>query len=733
MMRYCSVLACVAIIGLSTVAVATAPAASDDERSSSARSWNVTGPYGGSVRSLRIAPDDPQKIFVGTSDGQIYRSRDGGRSWARAIPGFNRPGLVLDKVIIDPGDPNVMYAAVWSTDRNKAGGVFKSKDGGDTWHELSEMKDESVRAIALDPNDSKILVAGSLKAVFRTTDAGDSWERISPKGHADLLNFHSIAIDPRDTNVIFAGTTHLPWKTTDGGKTWFSIKEGILDDSDIFSIAIMEDNPERVFASACSGIYFTEDAGTKWSKVQGIPFSSRRTHVIYPHPTRSEVVFAGTTQGLWRSLDTGKTWQLMTTKTLVVNAIDIHPDDPDRVLLGTEEHGVLISRDLGKSFVESNAGYIHRHILTVLPDMAQADRVYATVFHDGIAGGFFISNDGGRTWRQSIRGLGGRDVFALLQQPDNPSVLIAGTNYGVYRSKDRGETWAFVGKPAKKVAPKKGTGDDPPARSPRPTRRTRASLQAPTTYQLVSVVKTAAKKKPAPAKGKKTAKKPVGPKLVTLEEQVNGFASYVDAAGGKWIIAATNRGIYRSQDLDKGWELIPTPGLLAPFTCLSIGPADPDRTIYLGTMKGLAYSRDFGATWERVHRGPDEFPVKSIAQDPRDAQVVYVGSRGYFYKSEDGARSWKKRGGGLPAGDITIVAVDPVNSDTVYAGDYLGGGIYRSTNRGEDWERLDAGLPSARVWTLAADPFEAGRVYAGSYSGGVYVMKGAPVAATLTE
>ena len=493
----------------------------------------------------------------------------------------------------------------------------------------------------------------------------------------------------------------------------------------------MDDNPERVFASACSGIYASDNAGGLWTKVQGIPFSSRRTHIIYPHPSRPEVVFAGTTQGLWRSMDSGKTWQLMTTKTLVVNAIDIHPDDPDRVLLGTDEHGVLISRDLGKSFVESNAGYIHRHILTVLPDLAQADRVYATVFHDGVAGGFFVSTDGGRSWRQSIRGLGGRDIFALLQQPENPSVLIAGTSYGVYRSKDRGESWAFVGKPAKKVAPKKDPGDDPPRRAPRSTRRTRASLNSPTTYQLVSIAKTAAKK-PAAAKGKKAPKKPAGPKLVTLEEQVNGFASYVDANGAKWILAATNRGVYRSQDLDKGWEALATPGLVAPFTSISTGLTDPDRTIYLGTMKGLAYSRDFGTTWERVHRGPDEFPVKSIAQDPRDGQVVYVGSRGYFYKSEDAGRSWKKRGGGLPAGDITIVAVDPVNPDTVYAGDYLGGGIYRSTNRGEDWERLDAGLPSARVWTLAADPFDAGRIYAGSYSGGVYVMKGTSVAATLT-
>lgn len=730
----CTVLVCsTAFCGVAALAAGT------DAGSVSNRSWSVTGPFGGSARSLVIAPDDPQKIYVGTSDGQLYRSRDGGKSWSRAVPGFSLPGLVLDNLVIDPGDPQVIYAAVWSADLSRDGGVYKSLDGGDSWRELPDMDKESVRSLALDPNDSKILVAGTLTGVFRTRDAGESWDRISPKGHADIINVESIAIDPRNSDVIFAGTTHLPWKTTDGGRNWSSVKDGILDDSDIFSIAIMQDNPDQMFASACSGIYRSETAGTLWAKVQGIPFSSRRTHIIYPHPSRPDVVFAGTTQGLWRSMDAGKSWQLMTTKTLVVNAIDIHPDDPDRVMLGTDEHGVLISRDLGQSFVESNAGFIHRHVLAVLPDMSQPDRVYSTVFHDGVAGGFFISNDGGRTWRQSIKGLGGRDVFTLFQDSDNPAVLLAGTNYGVYRSRDRGESWSFVGKPAKAAPAKKGARDPGDAR---PARRGRAAVERPGSYRLVVAAATrgaapkAADKRGAskkPARKKPVAKKPAGPKLVTLEEQVNSFTRFTDAAGVRWYVAATNRGLFRSVDPDKGWEALATPGLLAPFTCVSTLSTDPDRTLYLGTMKGLAYSRDFGVTWERVHRGPDEHPIKSIVQDPRDAQIVYVGSRGYFYKSEDGARSWRKRGGGLPAGDITVVAIDALDPDTIYAGDYLGGGIYRSTNRGEDWERLDAGLPSARVWTLAADPFDSGRLYAGSYSGGVYVFRGATTAATLTK
>jgi len=447
------------------------------------RRWEVTGPFGGSVRSLVIAPDDPSRVYVGTSDGQVFRSRDNGHSWARTIPGFNRPGLVCDNLLIDPGDPQVMYLGVWSVDDKLSGGMYKSVDGGDSWKELDDMHGESVRALTIDANDSNLLVAGTLSGVFRTKDGGKSWSRISPADHTDLINVESVAIDPRDSAIIFAGTTHLPWKTIDGGANWTSIKDGMLDDSDVFSIAILPDNPDRVFASACSGIYKSENAGLLWSKVQGIPFSSRRTHIIFPHPTKPDVVFAGTTQGLWRTIDAGKSWQLLTTKTLDVNAVDVHPNDPDTVLLGTDEHGVLISRDLGVSFVESNEGFIHRHVLSLAPDLTIANRVYATVFHDGVAGGLFISGDGGKTWRQSIKGLGGRDVFALYQDPDVPDTIYAGTNYGVYRSKNRGDFWEYVGKPAKKT---------PPAKPPR-RRGARAALDHVEHYDVVRAV---AKSKP---------------------------------------------------------------------------------------------------------------------------------------------------------------------------------------------------------------------------------------------
>jgi hypothetical protein len=114
----------------------------------------------------------------------------------------------------------------------------------------------------------------------------------------------------------------------------------MIDDSDIFAIHIDEVDPDVVLMSACSGIYRSTNASKQWAKIQGIPSTSRRTHVIYQHPTRANVLFAGTTEGLWRSADGGKpeTWGRVTPLRLVINAVAVHPDHPDH-LSGRGDYG----------------------------------------------------------------------------------------------------------------------------------------------------------------------------------------------------------------------------------------------------------------------------------------------------------------------------------------------------------------------------------------------------------
>ena len=242
--------------------------------------------------------------------------------------------------------------------------------------------------------------------VYYTTDRGKTWKRITPTNDPELKGFHSVAIDPRDANVIYVGTHHLPWKTTDAGKTWkraASKERGMINDSDIFAIHIDQSNPDTVLMSACSGIYRSRDASETWTKLQGIPYTSRRTHVIYQHPTRPQVIFAGTTEGLWVSTDGGKpdSWRRMTSQRTVINAVAVHPDRPERVLLGVDDVGIMVSVDSGESYEASNAGFINRQVRAVVADKAERGRVYAGVIFDRANGGLFVSEDGGGAWRQS--------------------------------------------------------------------------------------------------------------------------------------------------------------------------------------------------------------------------------------------------------------------------------------------------------------------------------------------
>ena len=94
--------------------------------------WLMTGPMGGDVRSLVIDPQDPQRLYISTLDGQIYTSTDGGQRWAR-LAGFNYPGLYIDHLIVDPRDSKTIYVAAHR--HKEPGGFFKSTDGGATWRE----------------------------------------------------------------------------------------------------------------------------------------------------------------------------------------------------------------------------------------------------------------------------------------------------------------------------------------------------------------------------------------------------------------------------------------------------------------------------------------------------------------------------------------------------------------------------------------------------------------------
>ena len=151
---------------------------------------------------------------------------------------------------------------------------------------------KSIRALAMAPSDHNTLVIGALDGVFdpataaRPGSAFRAENHAAIENHSSLRNFVSVAIDPQDPDVIYAGTRHLPWKTIDGGAHWHNLKEGILDDSDVFSIIVDPKVPLRVYASACSGIYKSDNGAETFHRVQGLPHSAIRTRVLHQDPQR---------------------------------------------------------------------------------------------------------------------------------------------------------------------------------------------------------------------------------------------------------------------------------------------------------------------------------------------------------------------------------------------------------------------------------------------------------------
>lgn len=675
-------------IGLTTAADEPVPTPGPFSR------WDIVGPSGGDVRVIAIDPADKDRLYLSTLDGQVHGSTDGGRTW-RLLVNLDQPELILDQLIVDREDPRRIYT---SGHRHRgAGGFFKSTDGGKTWKESKDLRNESIHAMTQSSLDPKVLLVGTLQGIWISRDKGEKWERMNSSTMP--INIDSLAVDPKSLDTIYAGTWWRAYKSTDAGKSWRLIKNGMIDDSDVFAITINPRNAEHVIASACSGIYESYNGGERWIKFGGIPSSSRRTRDIVQHPTQPATLYAGTTEGFWMSTNGGKSWAMTTQRNLEVNSIAVHPEAPNRVFLGTNNYGVMVSNDGGRSFAQANDSFSSRFTYSVTPDIENPERLYAATHNTATGGGFFfVSSDGGRNWQQA-RGLdvGRVRTYSVEQDRANPNNMYAGTNIGIFRSTDRGASWTqVVG-----VAPKA------------PTRRAPAKTRAKTPVRRTS---STAATTPAPAAA--------APKLTpTLTDKVRAFEILPD---GKGYLAGTEKGLFRSTDLTKGWEKLSFgAGLSESIFAIHVPPSKPN-TIWAGTATtGVVVSHDGGKTWERTGGAVDNVPVSSITCDPTRPDYVYVGTTQTFYLTRDGGKNWIRRGGNLSLGNFNSILINPRNPDEIILSSSMDteGGLYISTDAGNRWKRLDTKdvrLASHRFWSVAFDPKDPNRLFAATHSSGVY-------------
>src|SRR5262249_48085293 len=128
--------------------------------SARAADFERIGPFGGDVRSLLQSAHDPDVVYLGTTDGKIYKSLDRGESWTAVYPGIGRRQFVVDTLVEHPTEPGRLFAGGWDL-RSSGGGLFESLDGGAAWREVVlPTASPAVRDLAICAAKPEYMIAG---------------------------------------------------------------------------------------------------------------------------------------------------------------------------------------------------------------------------------------------------------------------------------------------------------------------------------------------------------------------------------------------------------------------------------------------------------------------------------------------------------------------------------------------------------------------------------------------
>jgi photosystem II stability/assembly factor-like uncharacterized protein len=647
--------------------------------SAKSQTWKPLGPDGGDVRTLASDPSRPNFVYLGTTDGHIFGSEDGGRHWQLLGLAGAAHNAIVTAIIVDPRDSDLLLASIWTPEsQGEGGGIYRSTDRGRSWHPAG-LVGHAVRAFVAAPSDPDTLVAGALDGVFRSRDAGMNWEMITPANDPELRNFDSLAVDPRDPEIIYAGTFHLPWKTVDGGRDWAAIHEGMIDDSDVLSLAVNPSDPEQVFASACSGIYRSDDAGAHWKRIQGIPDSSKRTLVIRFDPGGTNTLYAGTTDGLWKSTEGGARWRRVSPSNWVVNALAILPaanaPKPDErttpeqsdahVLIGTEQQGIMVSDSSRDNFEPANEGFDHRRVVSLVVDRENPGRLGAVLANAPDA--VVLSDDAGETWASLGSGLAPASVRRLFSTPDGWYAAVA--SGGLMRLDIKSGRWV------------------------------REGLVTESTGSTASAAHSVAARAKPPA-------------MTVLSLVVNDLA-FSDAA---WF-AATEEGLFKSSDAGKSWSQLSFSSLPLPVD--SVRVSRDGAEIRMVSSHAMVFSSDAGQSW-KWHDLPLE-SYGALRLEVADAFTLLVTSPSGLYISRDDGIMWAKIQSGLPSSPVNDILVRPefwiVSPEK--------GGLYISRDQGANWSRIESpssAIHSDKFQVLEADPV-ANCIYAGSANESLYMIK----------
>ncbi len=289
--------------------------------------WISVGLTSDSVRVVAVDPMDAQTVYVGTTRG-LFKTTDGGTNWSSKSVGSG--DAITGSLAIDPVVPLTIYAG---TDK----GLFKSMDGGDSWRALAvgSLPNSTAECLAIDPTDHRTVYAYAW-GVYKSSDAGETWISLNLYPSVRVL-----AINPADPKILYAGTYSGVYKSIDGGGHWSFLSS--TAGYDAMALSIDPASPQTIYAAFGSrGVYKSTDAGSTWNGVPIIsyPGSNLTAYSLARDLTSPSTVYAGTDWGVVNA-DTKSFLGNPNMLPRYVASLAIGPVGTESMFVGTSDTGLF--------------------------------------------------------------------------------------------------------------------------------------------------------------------------------------------------------------------------------------------------------------------------------------------------------------------------------------------------------------------------------------------------------
>jgi photosystem II stability/assembly factor-like uncharacterized protein len=693
------------------------------------------GNMSGRVTAVAVVKNRPATMYVAAASGGLWKTINNGVSWTPVFD--DQLVAAVGDVAVSASDPDIVWAGTGEANaRNsvsRGDGVYKSTDAGKTWRNMGLRDSFHISRVIIHPKNPAIVYVAALghlfgpnptRGLYRTDDGGKTWQNsLVLNEDAGVID---LQMDPADPNVLYAAAyvvrrDHFAggnpaqqfsadaglYKTTDGGKKWTRMTNGLpTRPLGRCGLSVYRKDPRIVFAVVSTDKTDARNVPGQQPKADDQP----------------------ETGGVFRSADKGETWTKVNDlcpRPFYFGQIRVDPNDDQRVYVGGVK--LFTSADGGKTFRDDLAAGIHNDDHALWIDPADSDHLVL-----GTDGGLYFSYDRGGHW-QHLQNLPLDQFYAVgvdMRQP-----------YRVYGGLQDNGTW---GGPSHTYSIEGVTvadwfriyGADGFYCQPDPH-------DADTVYcegqygdlQRVNV-RTGLNIGIAPSPP--TKQTPAyrfnwnSPILISPHDSKTLYY------GGNLVFKSVNRGeAWKaiSQDVTYG-----KPGRSEDhghtITTLAESPLRAG-VLWAGTDDGrVLVTRDDGKDWRDVSAhipGPAERWISRVECSPFAEGTAFVAVdrhryddiSPYLYKTDDFGATWKALSDRLPAGGhVHVVRTDPRNRDLLFVGTEFGLSI--SIDGGATWTSVHKGLPPVTVHDLVIHPRERELVIA-THGRGLFVMDVAPL------